>query len=89
MTEQTTTPPRLGGFIIATGNGRWAWGKDITDAKKAVKGHGGKLDRFMVYQMPAGSVDAWVDQMGAIHWEWAEGFEHSGTTTLVEERLPA
>lgn len=80
----TTNAPRLGGYLILTGDQRWAWGATPEEAKKNVRRFGGRTGRRLIYRLPAGAVDAWVDDMGNMRWDWDEDADQSAACELVE-----
>ncbi len=84
MSEQTTTPinpatgepaHRVGGFVTVTSDQRWGWGTSPTEAAKMARKAGSrytaKKDRLTV-ELPEGALDAYVDQMGQVRWDWAD-----------------
>lgn len=70
----TATETRVEGFIVMTRDHHWGWGATPEDAIKVVRQMGGKAPKGerLVYKLPTGAQDAYVDQMGSIVWEWAE-----------------
>ena len=72
----TTGEPakRLNGYVTLTADQRWGWGTTIAEAVKAARDAGSrnsaKRDRLTV-RLPDGALDAWVDQMGQVRWDWA------------------
>jgi len=64
----------------------WGKGDTIEEAKKQLKLAGGNLTRYIVYRLPEGVTDAWVDNMGTIRWEWAEGADTSLKGEIVAKR---
>ena len=75
-TGMTETATRVGGFIVMTRDMHWAWGTTPEDAIKSIRranrsDTAAKRNR-VVYQLPPGAIDGWVDQMGQINWDWAD-----------------
>lgn len=72
----TTTQPRLGGFLCISREMRWGWGETPEEAIKLARqmngGSGARKGDRLIYRLPEGAVDAFVDQMGGIQWTWAE-----------------
>lgn len=70
------TEPRVRGFICMSREMRWGWGETpevaIRQARKANGGTGARKGDRLVYALPEGAVDAWVNQMGDICWTWTE-----------------
>jgi len=67
---------RVAGFITMTTDYRWAWGETKADSRKKVRGLGGTLKDSETMSLPTGALNAQVDQMGCIRWDWAEGANH-------------
>jgi hypothetical protein len=88
MTETTTeTPTRVEGFITLTRDQRWGWGATAEESVKAARKAGSRNSakgNRLVYALPAGAVDAYVDQMGAIRWTWAEDADKTAQGHNVE-----
>lgn len=76
MTDSTT---RVQGFICQSRELTWGWGatpdEAIRQARKAAGGRGARKGDRLVYALPVGAIDAYVDQMGAINWTWADDYE--------------
>ena len=80
MTDMPTNPTtgeaakRLNGYVTMTGDLRWGWGTTIAEAVKAARKAGSKdsakANRLTV-KLPEGALDAYVDQMGQVRWDWA------------------
>jgi hypothetical protein len=85
------TPPRVGGYIIQTRNLNWAWGETpeaaIKNVRKMPSERARKGDR-VIYRLPVGAVDAWVDQMGSIRWDWADDAPDRNAVGVVTEEPP-
>ena len=89
MTESTTTNPRVEGYICQSRELRWGWGATpqdaIRQARKANGGKGARKGERVVYALPDGALDAYVDQMGSICWTWAEDAPNKTAKGLVIE----
>ena len=90
MTESTiSTHPRVEGYICQSRELRWGWGATPQDAiRQARKANGGKGARKgdrVVYALPDGALDAYVDQMGSIVWTWAEDAPNKTAKGIVIE----
>lgn len=75
MTSTTETATRVQGFICMTRDMRWGWGATQEASVKAARAAGSRdsaKGNRVIYALPEGAVDAWVDQMGAIRWTWAD-----------------
>lgn len=86
-TDQT---PRIAGYICLTREMTWGWGPTAADAVKAARkaghGRGARKGERIVSALPAGALDAYVDQMGVIRWEWTDDApDRFATTTMVEQ----
>jgi hypothetical protein len=68
------------------GGGYWGTGDTIDDAKKALKGAGGRLDRYVVYRMPAGATEVHVDGLGRMAWTWTDGADTEVKPEIVVSR---
>lgn len=70
----TMTIHRVEGFIAMTADRRWGWGETPSDALKECRRQGGGTVKGsrLVYKLPTGAVNAYVDQMGSICWDWAD-----------------
>lgn len=70
--------PRVQGFICKSREMRWGWGATpdaaIKMARKANGGGGARKGDRLVYALPVGAIDAYVDQMGNIAWTWADDY---------------
>jgi hypothetical protein len=75
MTD-TDTAPRVQGFICLSRDLTWGWGATQEDAvrqaRRANGGSGARKGDRVVYALPEGALDAWVDQMGGVNWTWAD-----------------
>lgn len=88
MTATYDTADRVNGFICMTREQTWGWGKTpeeaIATARRAGKGRGARKGERLVVALPNGALDAHVDQMGTIRWDWAEDADKDASTTTVE-----
>ena len=68
----STTNPRVEGYICQSRELTWGWGATpqdaIRQARKAAGGRGARKGDRVVYALPDGALDAYVDQMGSIVW---------------------
>jgi hypothetical protein len=64
----------------------WGKGPTIGKAKANLKAAGGMLTRYVVLQLPDGAQDAYVDQMGNVHWTWAQGADTTRHAVEVARR---
>ena len=91
MTDETLTlPTRVEGFICLSRELRWGWGSTPEEAVKTARrmngGRGARKGERVVYQLPAGALDAYVDQMGGVQWTWAEDApDRNAVGVTVEE----
>jgi hypothetical protein len=77
MTDDTLTlPTRVEGFICLSAELRWGWGSTPEEAVKVARkmngGRGARKGERLIYALPAGALDAYVDGMGGINWTWAD-----------------
>jgi hypothetical protein len=76
MEVTDTEEPRIEGFICMSQEMRWGWGATPEDAvkraRKANGGTGARKGKRLIYRLPTGAVDAFVDQMGRITWTWLD-----------------
>lgn len=86
MTEEQNEPRRLEGFIVMTRGGYWAWGPTPRLAVNACQGsaHSKRKGERLIYRLPAGSYDAYVDGMGSVRWQWDEDVPEADRHTLGE-----
>lgn len=92
MPDTDTAKPRIEGFIVMTRNLNWAWGQRVQDALRNVRempGERARKGERVVYQLPTGAVDAWVDQMGAVRWTWADDAPDRNAVGITIEEPPA
>ena len=85
MPEEET---RVEGFIAMVYH-YWGWGATPAEAiarcRKAGGTHVVKGQR-LIYQMPLGAIDPWVDDLGAIHWSWADDApDRTANGTTIEK----
>lgn len=65
---------RVNGYITMTADQRWGWGTTIAEAVKAARQAGARTyrkDTRVTVHLPEGALDAYVDQMGQVRWDWA------------------
>lgn len=70
------TETRVQGFIAMVYH-YWGWGATREDAiarlrKAAPRDTSIAKGKRLIYQLPAGAVDPWVDDIGQIRWTWAD-----------------
>ena len=70
--------------FVALGPNTWGIGATAAEAKANLRRQGGNLARYLVVQMPEGALEAWVDTMGTLRWEWADGADRTGLPVQVE-----
>jgi hypothetical protein len=66
---------RVQGFICITRDQRWGWGSTPEESVKAARKAGSRdsaKGNRAIYALPVGAIDAYVDQMGSIQWQWSE-----------------
>jgi hypothetical protein len=71
---------------IAMSPNYWGKGESVEEAKKELKKAGGTLTQYIVFQLPEGAEDAFVDQLGTVRWTWAEGADKTQKTVVVTKR---
>jgi hypothetical protein len=79
---QKTTPTTY----IAMAPNYWGKGATVEEAKKELKKAGGTLTQYIVFQLPPGAEDAFVDQLGTVRWTWAEGADKTQESVIVAKR---
>lgn len=77
VTGDTIQLPRVEGYIVFAGGHYWGWGATLEDAKRACRKAGYNQvsvarGKRAVYRLPLGAINARVDDMGGIHWDWAD-----------------
>lgn len=72
--------------FIAMSPNYWGKGESVEEAKKELKKAGGTLTQYIVIQLPPGTEDAFVDQLGTVRWTWAEGADKTQHTVVVAKR---
>lgn len=87
MTDPTPNTDR---FICLSRELTWGRGatqdEAIRQARKAAGGRGARKGDRVVVILPEGAQDAWVDQMGAVNWTWADDApDRTAITTTIEE----
>lgn len=66
--------------------GVYGKGETVAEAKANVKANHGKLDRYLVWEMPDGATEVGVDMMGRLTWMWAEGADRNAEPKIVAKR---
>jgi hypothetical protein len=83
--DKPTTSTTTQTFIAMSPN-YWGKGESVEEAKKELKKAGGTLTKYLVFQLPPGAEDAFVDQMGTVRWTWAEGADRTQQCVIVAKR---
>lgn len=60
----------------------YGFGNTVDEAKKRMKEFGGSLRSYVVFALPEGSYDPYVDQMGRVGWKWDDGYDGPLTVEL-------
>jgi hypothetical protein len=66
---------RVNGYVTLTADQRWGWGTTIAEAAAQCKKAGARTtrkDTRLTVKLPDGALDAYVDQMGQVRWDWAD-----------------
>lgn len=66
--------------------GYWGKGETLEEAKAALKAAGGKLTRYVAFELPDGAEDVAVNWRGDVEWRWAEGADRDGRAKVVAKR---
>jgi hypothetical protein len=87
VSEATTTPTRVEGYICVTRDQRWGWGTTPDGAIKAARKAGSRdsaKGNRAILALPTGALDAYVDMMGSVRWDWAPDSDRSQSGHWVE-----
>lgn len=74
--------PDTPGYLVAADR-QWAWGRTPEKALAALVRRTKNVHRRIMVALPKGALNPWMDQMGNVRWDWAEGADRTGTTTVV------
>lgn len=64
----------------------WGKGETFQSAKDTLREFGGSLTKHIVYLMPEGATNVYVDPMGSLHWEWEDGADTSGKVEIITSK---
>lgn len=68
----TTTRSTVYCPYLAVSYPAWGVGSTPEIAKRTVKRLGGNLNRVVIFLLPLGALEPWVDDFGAIRWTWGD-----------------
>ena len=90
MPETEPTETRRDGYICMVWH-YWGWGEtpDAAIAKcrqSAGRGTSVAKGKRLIYKLPLGAVDPWVDMLGAIRWDWADDAPDRNASGITIEK---
>lgn len=71
---------------IAVAPNYFGRGFDVDEAKRNLRAQGATLQQFVVYKMPAGARDVYVNDFGTLRWLWDDDADTSGVPEIVASR---
>jgi hypothetical protein len=84
MGRKEPTNPRF----VALACCYWGVGETVEEARRRLRLAGARLsERHLVFELPEGVENVWVDDLGCVRWDWREGFVPAPEEVHVRSRL--
>ena len=71
--ERTTQAPTNPAWFVCKYQNHWARGRTPEEARKLARKMGGRGELWAIFKLPEGAHLPFVNGIGQILWEWAEG----------------